>query len=44
MNLDIATAVTAIAEDLVIEDFFGTGAEPYQPGTCICWTGDPLAE
>ncbi|MGE7386850.1 hypothetical protein ACQKM2_15350 [Streptomyces sp. NPDC004126] len=45
MNLDIAaTAVIAAAEDLVIEDFCGPAAEAYQPGTCICWTGDVSAE
>ncbi|MET9624403.1 hypothetical protein ABZZ37_27060 [Streptomyces sp. NPDC006464] len=46
MNLNITTAATAapVVEDLVIEDFGGAVVEQYQPGTCICWTGDLLAE
>lgn len=43
------TAVTAVTviptvEDLVIEDLSGAVAEQYQPGTCICWMSEALAE
>ncbi|MFD9032821.1 hypothetical protein ACFVZW_16970 [Streptomyces sp. NPDC059567] len=46
MNLTVATAVTAtpVTEDLVIEDFGAMATEQYQPGTCICWMGDSVAE
>ncbi|WP_157840003.1 hypothetical protein [Streptomyces megasporus] len=49
MNLTAVTAVTAVTviptvEDLVIEDLSGAVAEQYQPGTCICWMSEALAE
>ncbi|MEU1849657.1 hypothetical protein ABZ499_10345 [Streptomyces sp. NPDC019990] len=43
MNL-IAAATACPATDapavdgLVIEDFAASAAEPFQPGTCICWS------
>jgi hypothetical protein len=43
MNLiaaSIACPVTdaSAADGLVIEDLAASAAEPFQPGTCICWT------
>ncbi|MEU8521662.1 hypothetical protein [Streptomyces sp. NBC_01216] len=47
MNLNVTTtaATTApVVEDLVIEDFGAAAFEQYQPGTCICWTGELTGE
>ena len=50
MNLNAVTPVFPVAdapavEGLVIEDLTAMAAEPFQPGTCICWTeASALAE
>ncbi|MFF4587816.1 hypothetical protein [Streptomyces sp. NPDC001388] len=50
MNLNATTNVfptadAPAADGLVIEDLAALAAEPFQPGTCICWTeASALAE
>ncbi|MFI6934027.1 hypothetical protein [Streptomyces sp. NPDC050287] len=38
-----ATDVPAM-DGLVIEDLAASAAQPFQPGTCICWSEGALAE
>ncbi|MFF1923586.1 hypothetical protein ACFVW8_23815 [Streptomyces sp. NPDC058221] len=49
MNFTAATNVSAATETsavdgLVIEDFARLADEPFQPGTCICWSVTHAAE
>ncbi|GAA2947571.1 MULTISPECIES: hypothetical protein [Streptomyces] len=43
MNLTVAGTARTLtdapaADGLVIENLDASAAEPFQPGTCICWT------
>lgn len=49
MNVTVTSTACPVTDapavdGLVIEDLAASAAEPFQPGTCICWSEAALAE